>query len=252
MRRPLVIGNWKLHGTHATVSRLLRELVAGWQGVHRAEVVVCPAHAHIALAYTLLHKSNIIVGAQDVSGFDKGAYTGEVSATMLQDLGCHYAIVGHSERRRHLRETDAVAARKFDAARRVGLVPIFCVGESREVRERGETLDFIASQLRAVTDLAGCADVARAVIAYEPLWAVGTGQTATPDEAAEVHRFIRDQLGSAGTNTRVVYGGSINPGNAGQFFAKPDIDGVLVGQAALKGSDFLQICQIAELGDPNH
>lgn len=249
MRRPLVIGNWKLHGTHAAVSRLLRELMAGWQGVHRAEVVVCPTHAHIAQAYTLLHTSNILLGAQDVSCYDKGAYTGEVSAAMLHDLGCHYAIVGHSERRRHLRETDATAARKFGAARRAGLAPIFCVGESREIRERGETLDFIASQLQAVIDAAGCEDVARAVIAYEPLWAVGTGQTATPDQAAEVHRFIRAYLGSCGANTRVVYGGSINPGNAARFFANPDIDGVLVGQAALKSGEFLAICQIAELGE---
>ena len=249
MRRPLVIGNWKLHGTHATVSRLLRELTAGWQGVHRAEVVVCPSFAHIAQAYTLLTQSNIVLGAQDVSRFDKGAYTGEVAGFMLQDLGCHYVIVGHSERRKHQRETDAMVARKFQAAERARLVPILCVGESRELREQGAALEAIGAQLHAVAERVGLEAMARSVIAYEPLWAVGTGQHASPDQAAEVHRFIRSQLGAGAAATRVVYGGSVKPGNAADYFAHPEIDGVLVGQAALKGDDFLRICQAAELSE---
>lgn len=247
MRRQIVIGNWKLNGSQNFVARLLRDLVEGWVGVHKAEVVVCPAFVHIAQAYTGLIRSNIALGAQDVSRFSTGAYTGDVSAEMLHDLGCHYVIVGHSERRRHHRESDEEVARKFEAAQAARLVPILCVGESNEARQRGETLQVIERQVRIVADYCGMGSVARAVVAYEPLWAVGSGVHATPEQAAEVHAFIRKMLGGSGSLTRIVYGGSVNPLNAQKFFAEPEIDGVLVGAAALTARDFLQICRAAEM-----
>jgi len=247
MRRPLVIGNWKLNGNHAIVGGLLRELVSGWCGTHRAEVVVCPSFIHIAQAYELLHRSGIGLGAQDVSRFDAGAFTGEVSGAMLVDQGCRYAIVGHSERRRHQCETDALAARKLMAAQRAGLTPILCVGESRQVRETGKTLEFIDSQLQPVIDLVGAGGLTEAVVGYEPLWAVGTGELAQPSEAEVVHAFIRSRLGETGARVRVVYGGSIRADNARDYFSNPEIDGVLVGGAALNARDFLEICHLADI-----
>ncbi len=247
MRRQIVIGNWKLHGSQSIVSRLLHELVRGWVGVHKAEVVVCPAFAHLSQAYTELIRSNIALGAQDVSRFASGAYTGDVSAEMLHDLGCRYVIVGHSERRRYHAESDEEVARKFEAAQSARLVPVLCVGESSDARQRGEALQVIGRQIRAVIDYCGPGSLSRAVVAYEPLWAVGSGVHATPEQAAEVHQFIRRELGAAGGMTRIVYGGSVNPVNAQDFFSEPDIDGVLVGAAALVARDFLQICRAAEL-----
>lgn len=246
MRRQIVIGNWKLHGTQPFVSKLLHRLVGGWIGVHRAEVVVCPAFVHLELAYRELAHSNIGLGAQDVSHFVEGAYTGDVSAEMLHDVGCHYVIVGHSERRRYHNETDAEIAKKFEAAQNARMVPILCVGESIEAREDGVALDVIGRQIAAVAEVCGKENLARAVVAYEPLWAVGTGKTATPEQAQEVHQFIRAKLGDVGVLTRIIYGGSVNPLNARTLFSMPDIDGALVGGAALKAQDFLEICRAAE------
>lgn len=246
MRRQIVIGNWKLNGNQLFVAELLHNLTCGWMGVHRAEVVVCPAFVHVELAYRALAHSNIGLGAQDVSHFVEGAYTGEVSAEMLHDVGCHYAIVGHSERRRYRNETDSEIAKKFEAAQNARLVPILCVGESAQARESGSTLEVIGRQIKAVYEVCGKDNLARGIVAYEPLWAVGTGKTATPEQAQEVHQFIRDQLGSAGALTRIVYGGSVNPLNARTLFSMPDIDGALVGGAALKAQDFLEICRAAE------
>ena len=246
MRRPIVIGNWKLHGDQQFVSGLLRELMSGWVGVHRAEVVICPSYAHVDLACRALSHSNIGLGSQDVSPYIEGAYTGEVSAAMLHDLGCHYAIVGHSERRRWYGETNELIARKFESAQEAHLVPILCVGESAKEREQGITLDVIDKQIMAVANYCSYERIARGVIAYEPLWAVGTGRIASPQQAQQVHEFIRDRLGAAGVVTRIVYGGSVTPQNAQAMFAMPDIDGALVGGAALRANDFLEICRAAE------
>lgn len=246
MRRRIVIGNWKLHGDQSFVSGLLRELMSGWVGVHKAEVVVCPSFVHVDLACRALGHSNIGLGAQDVSPFSQGAYTGDVSASMLHDLGCQYAIVGHSERRRFYGEADDLIAKKFEAAQNARLVPILCVGESALDREKGIALDVIYKQIRAVADRCGYDRVVRGVIAYEPLWAVGTGKVATPQQAQEVHGCIREWLGAAGKATRVVYGGSVTPLNAHSMFAMPDIDGALIGGAALRAHDFLEICRAAD------
>ncbi len=246
IRRQIVIGNWKLNGTISSVTDLLQDLVSGWLGVHQAEVVVCPAQVHLLHAYNELARSNIALGAQDVSEFEGGAYTGDVSADMLHDLGCHYVIVGHSERRRfHLESNDQVA-RKVDRAQAARLVPIVCVGESLAERESGVTLSVIERQLRAVIDYCGADQLARAIVAYEPLWAVGTGVTAQPEQAQEVHAYIRGLLGASGHLTRIVYGGSVKPNNAKALFAMPDIDGALVGGASLSAKEFLEICQAAE------
>lgn len=246
MRRPIVIGNWKLHGDQQFVSGLLHELMAGWIGVHRAEVVICPSYIHVDMACRALGHSNIGLGAQDVSPFVEGAYTGEVSAVMLHDLGCQYAIIGHSERRRWYGETNELIARKFESAQEARLVPILCVGESAKEREQGITLDVIDRQIKAVADYCSYERIARGVIAYEPLWAVGTGKIASPQQAQQVHEFIRDRLGAAGVVTRIVYGGSVTPQNARAMFEMPDIDGALVGGAALRANDFLEICRAAE------
>ncbi len=251
LRRPIIIANWKLHGSSAFVSELLSSLTQKWTGVHSAEVVVCPAHVHLAQAMNeYLARSNIVLGAQDCSQFAEGAYTGEVSADMVHDLGCHYVIVGHSERRQLLKETDAMVARKFERAHAATMTPILCVGETQAQHAAGQALEVISRQLGAVVAHCGLQKLGRAVIAYEPLWAVGTGVTADPAQAQAVHAFIREQLGPLGAAVRIVYGGSVKPNNAAGFFAEPDIDGVLVGGAALRADDFIAICQAAEL--PGH
>ncbi len=246
IRRQIVIGNWKLNGNLASVTELLQDLAHGWVGVHRAEVVVCPAQAHLMLAYGELAHSNIALGAQDVSEFAGGAYTGDVSAEMLHDLGCQYTLVGHSERRKYHHETNAQIARKFEQAQQARVVPIFCVGESLQERQQGLALQTVGKQIQAVINQCGGDMLARAVVAYEPLWAVGTGVTAAPYQAQEAHAFIRSLLGSAGNLTRIVYGGSVKANNARQLFAQPDIDGALVGGASLSAQEFLDICQSAE------
>lgn len=246
MRRNIVIGNWKLHGTQAFVSELLREFVAGWVGVHQAEVVVCPALVHLSQAYTELAHSNIAVGAQDVSAFEEGAYTGEVSGEMLHDIGCQYALVGHSERRRHHQESNELVAKKFDAALKAHLLPVMCIGETEQERNEGKTFEVLTAQLNAVLDHCDSSVWARAIIGYEPVWAIGTGKVATPEIAQEVHAFIRTLLGDVGAQTRIIYGGSVTADNAAGLFAMPDIDGALVGGASLKAPNFLQICRAAE------
>ncbi len=246
-RRPIVIGNWKLNGLSSSVGELLEDISDAWVGVHRAEVVICPAFVHLAQASNdYLAHSNIALGAQDCSHFEGGAYTGDVSAEMLQDLGCQYVIVGHSERRRFYGETDAQIARKFELVHQMMMTPILCVGETAEQNKAGEALNVIKRQISSAIDYCGIEKFARSVIAYEPLWAVGTGVTATPAQAQEVHRFIRGLLGPLGQVVRVVYGGSVKPSNAAALFAAPDIDGALVGGAALKSTDFIEICKAAE------
>ncbi|MBU3070568.1 triose-phosphate isomerase [Aestuariicella sp. G3-2] len=246
MRRPLVVANWKMNGSLASNSERLQSFLARWKGVHQAEVAVCPPAVYLPQAAELLAQSNVGIGAQDVSAADEGAYTGEVSGGMLADIGCQYALVGHSERREYHGETDALVAKKFVAAQRHNLTPVLCVGETLAQREADETLVVVGEQLKAVVDLAGRNAVASAVVAYEPVWAIGTGLTATPEQAQEVHAYIREQLGSIGAGVRILYGGSVKPANAEELFSQNDIDGALVGGASLNSDDFYSICQAAE------
>jgi len=251
MRRKLVAGNWKMHGRLAENQTLLTQVLAGVNalGERAPEVAVCVPFPYLAQARSVLNGSRISWGAQTVSEHVEGAYTGEVAAGMLQDFGCRYVLVGHSERRALYGESDAAVAARFVAAQAAGLVPVLCVGESLAEREAGITQAVVARQLKAVLDVAGVAALARAVVAYEPVWAIGTGKTATPEQAQEVHAQIRAQIAAASAEVaaglRILYGGSVKPGNAAELFAKPDIDGGLIGGAALLAADFLGICQAA-------
>jgi len=246
MRRPLVVGNWKMNGTKEGVAGLVNGLLARWQGMHQAEVGVCPPFVHLHQVGRQLAESNIFLGAQDLSPHENGAHTGDVSAAMLSDHFCHFVIVGHSERRQHHKESNGLVARKVQAAVDAKLLPILCVGETLEQREANQTLDVVAEQLKAVLDEVGSDVFAQGVIAYEPVWAIGTGKTATPEQAEEVHAFIRGQLGEIGERTRLLYGGSVKATNAAELFAQPNIDGALVGGASLVAEEFIAICQAAE------
>jgi len=242
MRRPLVAGNWKMHGSRESVAALASGLSALDCS---AEVVVFPPYVYIPQVLATLNETPVGVGAQNVSEQSQGAFTGEISVDMLRDIGCGHVIVGHSERRALYGESDQRVAEKLIAAQSGGLTPFLCVGETLEQRERNETLAVIARQLDAVVDAAGLEAVCRAVIAYEPVWAIGTGRTASAEQAQEVHRAIREQLGAAGQSTRLLYGGSVKAANAAELFAQPDIDGALVGGASLDSAEFSEICQLA-------
>jgi triosephosphate isomerase len=246
LRRPLVAGNWKMHGSRDEAARLARELLARGAGGGVAEALVCPPFPYLADVGRQLEGGLIGLGAQDVCAEDVGAFTGEVSAAMLADVGCSHAIVGHSERRALYAEGDALVARKFAAAGRQGLVPILCVGESLAERERDETRAVVLRQLDAVLEAAGIAAFARAVIAYEPVWAIGTGRTATAAQAQEVHALIRGRVAekdaTIAASLRVLYGGSVKAANAPELFSMPDVDGGLIGGASLKGEEFAAIC----------
>jgi triosephosphate isomerase len=249
MRQPLVAGNWKMNGSPGSVKALVEGIKAGIDAVTTAEMTVCPPYVFIPQAATMLAGTAITYGAQDVSDQEAGAYTGEVAPGMLFDIGCKYAIVGHSERRAIYGESDEFTARKFAAAQNAGLVPILCVGELLEEREQGITEQVVERQLDAVIKLEGVAVFASAVIAYEPVWAIGTGKTATPDQAQAVHAFIRTKLAgldqAIADDVRILYGGSMNPGNAAELLAMQDIDGGLIGGASLKPDDFLAIGKAA-------
>ena len=249
MRQPLVAGNWKMNGSSGSVTALIEGIKAGIDAVTTAEMAVCPPYVYIPQVAGLLAGTAISYGAQDVSDQEAGAYTGEIAAGMLMDIGCRYAIVGHSERRSLYDESDTFTASKFAAARKAGLVPILCVGELLEEREQGITEQVVERQLDAVIDLEGVAAIASAVIAYEPVWAIGTGKTATPDQAQEVHAFIRAKLAgldqTVADGVRILYGGSMNAGNAAELLAMQDIDGGLIGGASLKPDAFLAIGEAA-------
>ncbi len=242
MRQTLVVGNWKMHGSRASVAALLGEVV-GSLPAGAAETAVCPSYVHLAQALELCEGSAVAVGAQDCSHMQSGAYTGEVSAQMLVDMGCRWVILGHSERRQYHSESDNLVAAKLGAAIEAGLRPIVCVGETREQRESGEEEIVVARQLRGALD--GQISLAGLVVAYEPVWAIGTGLTASPEQAQAMHAFIRkclvDVNGIDADATRVLYGGSVKADNAAELFAQQDIDGALVGGAALKAGDFLAI-----------
>ena len=238
-----------MHGSRAEAARLVEELAAGRAATGTAEVVVCPPFVHIADVGRALAGSPMSLGAQDVCAEEAGAHTGEISAAMLADLGCRYVIVGHSERRALYGEDDALVARKFAAAQRHGLTPILCVGETLAERERGTTHEVVARQLDAVLGTAGAHAFSKAVVAYEPVWAIGTGRTAQPSQAQEVHAQIRGQVAEKdariSASLRILYGGSVKAGNAAELFAMPDVDGGLIGGASLKADEFGKICGAA-------
>ncbi len=247
MRRPIVAGNWKMNGTQSEAAALIEGIRSGLADVKNAEVVVCPPFTLISLVAAALDGSGISYGAQNLNVYDAGAYTGEVSGPMLRDLGCTYVIVGHSERRALYGESDDVVAEKFRAAQQHGLVPILCVGETLEQRVDNDTETVIARQLDAVVDTVGIEAFGQAVIAYEPVWAIGTGMTATPEQAQAVHQFIRDKLaaldGAIADGLRLQYGGSVKGANAQGLFGQPDIDGGLIGGASLHAEEFLNVCR---------
>ena len=248
MRTPIVAGNWKMNGSQASIGELLAGLKAGLnQG--KAKILVCSPYPYLSQVAQDLAASFIQWGAQNASEHDSGAYTGEVSVAMLKEFGCSYVILGHSERRAMYHESDVQIAEKFCAVQAAGLTPILCVGETLQQREAGETLAVVEEQLMAVVDKAGIANFANAVVAYEPVWAIGTGLTASPEQAQEVHKALRDKLAQSDTGVAedisILYGGSVKSDNAETLFACPDIDGGLIGGASLKPEEFIGICQAA-------
>ena len=248
MRHKIVAGNWKMHGSRAENAALI-EAIIGTVTDDRVTCVICPPFVYLHDAWRLLRSSAVALGAQDVCAEAVGAYTGEISAAMLQDVGCRYTLVGHSERRSMFGDTNALVARKFVAALSRELIPILCVGEQLAEREAGHTHEVVGAQLDAVLQLAGAQSLAGAVLAYEPVWAIGTGRTATPEQAQEVHAFIRQRVAredaKIATGLRVLYGGSVKAGNARDIFAMPDVDGGLIGGASLKAEEFLAIVAAA-------
>ena len=245
MRKKLIVGNWKMHGSHSANAELLAAIVAARPFI--ADVAVCVPFPYLSETAVALATHDIRWGAQDCSAHEQGAYTGEVSAAMLADFGCRYVIVGHSERRGYHAEADQLVADKAKAALARGVTPIVCVGETLAQREAGETEAVVKRQLSAaIHTLAHCAG--EMVVAYEPVWAIGTGRTATPEQAQAVHALLRAQLRAAtarADDMKIVYGGSVKADNAATLFAQPDIDGGLIGGASLKAADFIAICRAA-------
>lgn len=246
----LVAGNWKMNGSKSQTIALTQAIQRDLKTPNRVEVVLCPPFVYLSDAFSLLKDSDIALGGQDTCDEAEGAYTGEVSAGMLHDVGCRYVIVGHSERRNLYGESDALVARKYAQAIRVGLKPIFCLGESLEERETGDTEKVVKRQLEALLAQVGVEGLGQGAIAYEPIWAIGTGKTATPSQAQEVHAFLRQSITAYSTDMakqiQIVYGGSVNPENARALFQEADIDGGLIGGASLKAEQFAAICQAAE------
>ena len=249
MRRPMVAGNWKMHGSQALNRALLAELEGYIRPDWPIDVVVFPPYVYLADAVRALEEGRIMVGAQDVCAESGGAFTGQVGAAMLKDVGCSYVIVGHSERRRWYHEDDALVARKFAAALGGGLTPVLCVGETLEEREAKQTEAVVGRQVDAVIAMHGAGAFAQAVLAYEPVWAIGTGRTASPEQAQAVHAFLRGRIaahdGKMAGHLRILYGGSVKAGNAAELFAMPDVDGGLIGGASLSADEFRQICAAA-------
>jgi triosephosphate isomerase (TIM) len=250
MRQPLVAGNWKMNGTLAELGPLVQDIKRGLDSVSKTEVAVCPPFVYLPFVSERLKGAPIRLGAQNLSHKDKGALTGEVSGPMLKDYNCCFAIVGHSERRTLFGETDALVAEKFVQAAKVGLIPILCVGESLTDREAGRTDQVVAQQLQTIFDSAGVEALKSAVVAYEPVWAIGTGRTATPEQAQAVHAHIRGLIAARDQDIakqlRILYGGSVTASNAKGLFAMVDVDGGLIGGASLDAHAFLAICRAAE------
>jgi len=249
MRQALVAGNWKMNGNRDSAVKLADAVLQASPERASAEVLLCPPFVYLADVARALKGSGVALGAQDLCAEDNGAFTGEVSGSMLNDFDCRYVIVGHSERRALYGESDAMVARKFMAAQKAGLTPILCVGETLAEREAGTTPAVVGRQLQAVLDAAGIAAFGAAVVAYEPVWAIGTGRTAKSDQAQEVHALIRGLLAAEdakiAATTRLLYGGSVKASNAAELFRMPDIDGGLVGGASLDAAEFQAICAAA-------
>ncbi|WP_299079223.1 triose-phosphate isomerase [uncultured Paraglaciecola sp.] len=241
-RRQLVAGNWKMNGDKTLVKQMQQSLAEA--SLDNMDVVICPP-----FPYLELFANTVKLGSQNISQFDSGAHTGEVSVAMLKEFNCHYVIVGHSERRADNNESDAVVALKVEQGLKANLTPILCVGEPEDVRENGTLFDYIAAQLDAVLQQVGIQQFAKMVLAYEPIWAIGTGKTASPTQAQEVHAFIRGYLAKQDTNIAanivILYGGSVKGSNAQELFSQADVDGGLIGGASLNPEDFLSICQAA-------
>ena len=250
MRGRLVAGNWKSNGNLASNQRLLEHVRAGASRLRGVECAVCVPYPYLFQTQQLLAGAAVAWGGQDVSQFAAGAFTGAVTAAMLLEFGCRYAIVGHCERRNIFGESDAVIAAKFKAALTAGLTPILCVGETLQEREAEVTEQVVSRQLDAVIGVAGIAALGKAVVAYEPVWAIGAGQNAAPEQAQAVHAFIRKRVAASdaavAAELRILYGGSVKAANAAQLFAQPDIDGGLIGGAALVAEEFMAICRAAE------
>ncbi len=248
MRRKLIAANWKMHGDRAGNTALIEQIVASRPAA--VDVVIFPPFVYLAEMSGSNAAGGLAFGAQDVSEHAKGAYTGEVAASMVRDIGGTYALVGHSERRQYHAESNERVAAKFAQALAAGLSPVLCVGETLQQRDAGQTETVIAAQLDAVLASNGIAAFAQALVAYEPVWAIGTGRTATPAQAQQVHAFIRGKLATAdatiASSLRLLYGGSVKPGNAAELFAQPDVDGGLIGGASLVAADFVAICAAAQ------
>ena len=251
MRRKLVAGNWKMNGSLAQNAGLLDAVRSGAEKLRNVDCAVCVPFPYLLQAQQKLSGSAVKWGAQDVHQLEKGAYTGEVSAPMLRDFGCTYVIVGHSERRAYFGESSLLVAEKFLAAQRAGLTPILCVGETLEQRENGATEAVVAEQLDALIKLGGAGALRNAVLAYEPVWAIGTGKTATSAQAQAVHVFIRQRVATHDSQVAsglcILYGGSVKANNAAELFAMPDIDGGLIGGASLVADEFLAICSAGQV-----
>jgi triosephosphate isomerase len=250
MRAPLVAGNWKMHGVLSDNAALLAAVAEGVTGLQRAQVAVCVPYPYLGQAQQRLSGGPVSWGAQNVSQYPKGAYTGEVSVAMLRDFACTYVIVGHSERRAVFGEDSDTVALKYQAVSEAGLTPILCLGETLQQREAGQTEQVVDDQLSAVTRLLGWKALSKGVIAYEPVWAIGTGKTATPQQAQAVHDHLRRRIGAeeadVARNVRLLYGGSVKGANAADLFAMPDIDGGLIGGASLDATEFNAICAAAD------
>jgi triosephosphate isomerase len=248
MRQKIVAGNWKMHGSRAENAALVEAIVARVAD-ERVGCLVLPPFVYLHEIARLLRGSPVRLGAQDLSAEAGGAFTGDVSGAMLRDVGCTHVLVGHSERRSIHAEANSLVARKFAAAQARGLVPVLCVGESLAERESGRTFEVVAAQLDAILTLSGVGTLATAVLAYEPVWAIGTGRTATPEQAQEVHAFLRQRVAAGDAKIageiRILYGGSVKGANARDIFAMPDVDGGLVGGASLKAEEFLAIVAAA-------
>jgi triosephosphate isomerase len=249
MRTKLVAGNWKLNGSREANQRLVTGILEQLESAGDAGVLLCPPYVYLPQVAVLITGSGIKLGAQDVAQQEKGAYTGEVSAPMLAETGCTHVIIGHSERRAAFGDTDEIVAEKFVAACGAGLIPILCVGETQQEREDGVTMEVVERQLGAVLDRAGSAAMGSAIVAYEPVWAIGTGLTATPAQAQEVHARIRSVVAAADVkiagDLKILYGGSVKGANASELFAMEDIDGGLIGGASLDADEFMAICRAA-------
>lgn len=258
MRTPIVAGNWKMNGSRQAADKLVSGIRSGLSealiaatgaGEQQTEVLLCPPAIYIPQVLAATEGTAVAVGAQNCAAQEQGAYTGEISPAFLRDFGVRHVILGHSERRQLFNESDQLVAEKFALAQKLELVPVLCIGETRAERESGETLEVVFRQLQAVIDKVGVAAFSSAVVAYEPVWAIGTGLTATPEQAQEVHQSIRkmflEQDESVGNGLRLLYGGSVKAANAEELFRCPDIDGGLIGGASLDPVEFVAICQAA-------